>query len=124
MLRRVAHLTRRELALQAEGGERAGGFADVPFHGMQAESAIGHGGDAEVFAGGQQILHAHGHERAERDLLAPMLAVAGFGDARGSGLRRLVDIDAIAADADAVGILHRAVFRGLRVRAEVLLERR
>ena len=48
----VADLARGELVFQAVGGEGSGGFADVPFHRMQAVAAVGDVGDAKVLAGG------------------------------------------------------------------------
>ena len=39
-------------ACEAESGQRTGGFADIPLDGVQAITAIGHMGSADIFASG------------------------------------------------------------------------
>ncbi len=88
---------RRELFTQAMHGEGGGGFADVPFDGMESVAAVGDVGGADVFAGGEEVFHPHGDEGAERDLkgegmnIDVVVAFAGG-----------VEIDAVVAYADAV----------------------
>src|SRR5688572_828565 len=61
----LADLVRFQPFLQAVGGEEAGGFANVPFHGMEAVAAVGDVGDTQVLAGRKKIAQAHGRQRAE-----------------------------------------------------------
>ncbi len=42
--------------------EESGGFAGIPFDGVQAVAAVGQVGDAEVFRGGQDIADAFGDD--------------------------------------------------------------
>jgi hypothetical protein len=57
-----AFLTRR---LRAECGQVTGRLADVPFHGMEPETAIGDMSDAQTLAGRQQVLHSLREQRAQ-----------------------------------------------------------
>src|SRR5687768_7623920 len=61
----LAYLVRLQPFLQAVGGEEAGGFADVPFYGVEAVAAVGDVGDTQVLAGRKEIAQAHGKQRAE-----------------------------------------------------------
>ena len=64
---------------------------------MQPETAIGHVGGADIFAGRQQVVHRARHQRREGNL-------EGFGRARGGHLTgHAVDIDGIVPQTGAVG---------------------
>ena len=85
------------LVLTGMGGHGAGGFADVPFDRMQPITAVADMCGANVFACGKKIFDAFGNERTERNLKRERADVDVVGAARGG-----MQIDAIAADADAV----------------------
>ena len=84
--------------LQAISRQCAGGLADGPFDGMQAVAAIGDVGCSQVLAGRQQVLHATRDQGSQRDLKRQRADVDVIVAA---GAR--VQVDAIAADADAIG---------------------
>ena len=65
---------------------------------MQAITAIGNMSNAQVFTAGQQVFHAHGEQRSQRDLEGPAtdIEISAQG---GAGMQ----IDPIAANAYAVG---------------------
>ena len=60
----VADLAWGELVVEAVGGEGSGGFADVPFDGVETVAAVGDVRDAEIFAGGEEVLHTFGDQGA------------------------------------------------------------
>ena len=59
---------RCRLMFKAERGERAGGFANVPFDRMKTVTTVRDVRCANVLARGQQVLQADRNQRAERDL--------------------------------------------------------
>src|SRR6266508_3867974 len=102
----VPHLARSQAFAQAVSREGAGYLADVPLHRMQPVTAIGDVRGADILAGWQQIFDAHRDQGAERDLEGPAWYI-DIGAQAGAG----VQIDAIAADADAIGEQRRALLR-------------
>ena len=54
----LANLSRRLLAGQTEGGQSAGGLADVPLDRMQTITAIRNVRHSEILARRQQIFHS------------------------------------------------------------------
>ena len=52
----------------AERGQGASGLADVPFHRVEPVAAIGDMGDAQAFAGRQQVLQSLREQCAQWDL--------------------------------------------------------
>ena len=86
------------MGLEAKRRECAGGLADGPLDRMQPVAAVGDVGRAQVLAGRQQVLDPARDQGAERDLKrqradVDVIVAAGAG----------VQVDPIAADADAVG---------------------
>ena len=83
---------------KAKGRERPGGLADSPLDGMKAVAAVSDMRRTQVLARRQQVLDSSRDQRAERDLerqRADVDVVVAAG--------AWVQVDAIAADADAVG---------------------
>src|SRR3954454_3911654 len=105
------------------GGNCASGFADVPFNGMEPITAVAYVCAPDVFAGSQKIFDAFRNERAERNLKRERADV----DVVGAACRR-VQIDAVAANADAVGkdfgrdVGGRGSLGSAHLRADVLFE--
>src|SRR5439155_5445487 len=94
----------RGAAGQAEVGEQAGDLADVPLDRVQPVAAVGDVRGADVLAGGQQVVHPLRDQRAQRDLErarahVDVVVAAGRG----------VQVDAVHADADRVGVADRAL---------------
>ena len=56
------------LLSQAMTGECAGGFADVPFDGVEPQGAVSDVGAADVFARGEEVVHATWNESSQRNL--------------------------------------------------------
>src|SRR5688572_15784895 len=97
VFRILSHLSRREFAFKAERSERASRLTDVPLGGMHTESAVRHCRYAEIFARRQDVFDPHRQEGAQRDLLAPVLAVIGNGQADLPARSWFVNVDAISA---------------------------
>jgi hypothetical protein len=57
--------------LYTERGQRAGCFADTPFHGMNAKGPIGDVCYTEIFAAGQNVFNTERYERTQGDLKRP-----------------------------------------------------
>src|SRR6185437_1605754 len=96
-LRTMSDCARYMMPLQAERGEQAGRFANIPFDGMNAERAVRDVRNAQVLAAGQQILDPDGQHGPEGDLKRPTadVEVAAAADPR-------MEIDPVAADAHRV----------------------
>jgi hypothetical protein len=56
---------RRAALVGSVDGEGTSGFADVPFDRVESEAAVGVVGNAEAFAGGDQVVDAAGSRGAE-----------------------------------------------------------
>lgn len=56
-IRIVSHICRQNIMVQTVADTISGCFADIPFYRMQSVAAVRNMGDANVFAGRQDILH-------------------------------------------------------------------
>lgn len=63
-----ANLARRERVGDREGGQRACGLADLPFHRMQTVASVCDVGRTGVPAGRKEIFHALRDNRTQRNL--------------------------------------------------------
>ena len=59
---------RRNVLREAGGGEQARHLPDVPFRWVQAIAAVRNVRGSDIFAGGNQVFHADGNQRAQRNL--------------------------------------------------------